>query len=138
MSAEPERYVLDSYALLAYLQGEPGMERVKAVLHAAEDDRCRVYCSWINLGEVLYITERGQGVWRARETLALVQALPIQMLEADSQAVLQAAHIKASHPLAYADAFAVAAALQEEAVILTGDPEFCAVEGLAPVEWLRE
>jgi ribonuclease VapC len=138
MSAEPERYVLDSFTLLAYLQGEPGMERVKALLHAAADERCRVYLSWINLGEVLYITERGQGVWRARETLALVQALPIHLLEASSQAVLQAAHIKASHPLAYADAFAVAAALQEKAVILTGDPEFRAVEALVPVEWLGE
>ena len=138
MSAEAERYVMDSFALLAYLQGEAGMQRVKAVLHAAEVGQCQVYLSWINLGEVLYITERGQGVWRARETLAQVQALPIQMLEATSQAVLQAAHIKANHPLAYADAFAVAAALQEGAVILTGDPEFRAVEALVRVEWLGE
>ncbi|OGO37836.1 MAG: hypothetical protein A2W35_02950 [Chloroflexi bacterium RBG_16_57_11] len=138
MSAEPRRFVLDSFALLAYLQGEAGMGRVKAVLHAAEEDQCQVYLSWINLGEVLYITERGQGLWRARETLARLQALPIHLVEATSQAVLQAAHIKANHPLAYADAFAVAAALQEKAVILTGDPEFQAVEALVQVEWLGE
>ena len=128
MSAEPRRYVLDSFALLAYLQGKAGMERVKAVLHAAEDDRRRVFLSWINLGEVLYITEREQGVWRAHETLALLQALPIRLLEATPQAALEAAHIKANHLLAYADAFAVAAAIQERAVILTGDPRI-------PDEW---
>jgi predicted nucleic acid-binding protein len=138
MSAEPRRFVLDSFALLAYLQGEAGMERVKAVLLAAEKGHAQVYVSWINLGEVLYIIERGKDIWQARETLAQLLTLPIHMLEATSQAVLLAAHIKANHPLAYADAFAVAAAMQEKAVILTGDPEFQAVETLVPVEWLGE
>jgi predicted nucleic acid-binding protein len=49
-----------------------------------------------------------------------------------------AAHIKANHRLAYADAFAVAAALQENAVVLAGDPDFLAAETLVRVEWLKE
>jgi predicted nucleic acid-binding protein len=136
MAAEPERYVLDSFALLVYLQGEAGMERVKEVLHSAERGGTQVYLSWINLGEVMYITERERGVWKARETLARVQALPIQMLDASSHAVLSAAHIKANHRLAYAGAFAVAAALETKAVVLTGDAEFRQVEGMVQVEWL--
>jgi len=136
MKAEPARYVLDSYALLAYLQGEAGMARVKAVLNAAERDECQVVLSWINLGEVLYITEREQGLHRARAVLARVQVLPIKMLEVSSQMVLEAAHLKATHPISYADAFAAAAALSQQAVLLTGDAEFASLEPILRVEWL--
>ena len=52
--------------------------------------------------------------------------------------VLAAAHIKACCPISYADAFAVVTAQDYHCVLLTGDPEFHAVEadGLIAVEWL--
>jgi len=87
MSADPARFVLDSFALLAFFEGETGMERVKAVLKDAEQGRCQVYLSWINLGEVLYITEREQGQLKARETLALIQSFPLQMVEVTPQSI---------------------------------------------------
>ena len=52
--------------------------------------------------------------------------------------MLDAAHIKAGYPLAYADAFVIAAPVALSGVILTGDPEFEIVEGLVQVEWLGE
>jgi len=118
------------------LEGEAGLARVKAVLREAEKGGCQVFLSWINLGEVLYITERERGERRARETLALIESLPIEMLEATSDAVLDAAHIKANHRLSYADAFAVAAALGLGATVLTGDMEFKTVESMIKIEWL--
>jgi len=45
--------VLDSFAVLAYLEGEAGMPRVRSVLEGAEAKRHTVYLSLINLGEVL-------------------------------------------------------------------------------------
>jgi predicted nucleic acid-binding protein len=51
--------------------------------------------------------------------------------------VMAAARIKAQHPLAYADAFAVATAAAHDAVLLTGDPGItrrkvgCRVEDLS-------
>jgi predicted nucleic acid-binding protein len=137
ISAETGRYALDSFALLAFLQGEAGMERVKEVLDASERDECRVFLSWINLGEVMYIVEREKGLKLARDVLARVQDLPIQLVEASPQVVLEAVHIKANHPIADADAFAAAVALRENAVVLTGDPEFNEVEGMVQVEWLK-
>ncbi len=136
MSAEPVRFVLDSFALLAFLEGEQGVERVKEILKDAEKGGTVVFLSWINLGEVLYITEREQGLQQAREALAYVQSLPIQMLEVTPQDVLEAAHIKATHRLSYADAFVVAAAQLQGATVVTGDPEFKSVEALIQVEWL--
>jgi ribonuclease VapC len=138
MSVESACFVLDSFALLAFLEGEAGLARVKAVLKDAEKGHCQVYLSWINLGEVLYITEREQGQRRARETLAHIHSLPIEMLDVSAQAVLDAAHIKANHRLSYADAFAVAAALGQGATVLTGNLEFKTVESIVNIEWLAQ
>jgi ribonuclease VapC len=73
---------------------------------------------------------------RAQEILVLLNHEPIEFVEADRTAILSAAHIKANYPISYADAFVVAAAQTCSGTILTGDPEFHAVEELVKVEWL--
>ncbi len=129
-------YMLDSFALLAYLDGEAGMERVKTILEEATKDQIRVMLPVINLGEILYITEREIGLVQAQAALAAIEQLPIEILPATREAVLAAAHINANHHIAYADAFVVAAAQEFRATVLTGDPEFQNVEKLVSVEWL--
>ena len=131
-------FVLDTFALLAYLQDEPVAARIEKLLENARKEKCRLYISLINLGEILYITERRGGVAKAQDTLALIRQLPIEVRPADEQVVFSAAHIKANHTLSYADAFAIAVAINENAVILTGDPEFESVEALVKVEWLQK
>jgi len=134
VGTEPTRYVLDSFAVLAYLTAEEGMPRVREVLGDASAGRSSVYLSLINLGEIAYIVERERGLAQAQQTLGLIDQMPIQILPASREAVLAAAHVKAGHPIAYADAFAVAAAQSLDAVVLTGDPEFESVKELVRVE----
>ena len=136
MTASASRYVLDSFAMLAHLGDEAGAARVRAVLRAARLDRAEVFLSTINLGELVYITERERGLVQAQIVLNAVEQLPVQILEATRERVLAAAHIKATHAISYADAFVVAAAREMGATILTGDPEFRTVEALVSVEWL--
>jgi predicted nucleic acid-binding protein len=136
MTADQPVIVLDSFAMLAYLGGEPGMDRVQAVLVDSGLMKSRVVMSIINLGEVLYITERELGLPKAQAVLAAIEQLPLVILPTEKDAVLAAAHIKASHRLAYADAFA-AAAQATGGTILTGDPEFTTVQDLIPIEWLQ-
>jgi len=131
-------YLLDSFALLAYLNDEPGNKRVQELLILAANHKCRLLMCMINLGEVLYITECNRGLPQAHRVLALVENLPLELLDASRDLVLDAAHLKARHAISYADAFAAAAALREGAIVLTGDPEFAAVEQLVDVEWLGE
>lgn len=122
--------------MLAYLAGEAGMVRVQEVMEQSSQGRCKILLSLINLGEVIYITERELGLARAQAALAAIEQLPIEVLPATREAVLAAAHVKANYPVAYADAFAIAAALEYQGIVLTGDPEFKAVEQLVSVEWL--
>jgi predicted nucleic acid-binding protein len=136
MPIEPAAYVLDSYALLAYLEGEAGMPRVRDVLSAALQGKPMVYVSLINLGEALYITEREKGLTKAHQAMAAVDQLPLQVVPVSRATVLSAAHIKAHYVVSYADAFAVVTAEEYNAVILTGDPEFKAMAQRVAVEWL--
>ena len=129
-------FILDSFALLAYLTDEPSAARIEQLIEDAKEENCHLFLPLINLGEILYITERRGGVAKAQDTLALLRQLPIEILPADEQAVFSAAHIKANFTLSYADAFVVAAAQKEGAIVLTSDPEFQSVKDLIVIEWL--
>ncbi|MEO6121984.1 MAG: type II toxin-antitoxin system VapC family toxin [Acidimicrobiales bacterium] len=108
---------LDSWAVLEWLKGgEPAATRVDEALGE------RPLMSWINVGEVFYVITRAAGKDMATEVVADLQArASLEVPGADR--VLEAAAIKASFPMAYADAFAVATALAHDATLLTGDPE---------------
>jgi predicted nucleic acid-binding protein len=136
VSVKQPVYVLDSFAVLAYLDSEIGGERVKTILEEASRGKAQVMLSIINLGEVLYITEREVGLVQAQAALAAVEQLPIEILPATKEAALAAAHVKANYPVAYADAFAIVAARESSGTIITGDPEFQAIQELVAVEWL--
>jgi len=129
-------YVLDSFAVLAYLEGEPAAERVRNLLIQAQEGTIRLLLCLVNYGEVVYITERERGLPAAQRVIGLIDQLPITVVAADLTLTLAAAHVKALHSIAYADAYAVALAQAHRATLLTGDPELQAVVGLIAVEWL--
>lgn len=133
-----ERYVLDSFAVLALLAKEPGSERVRKLLAHAETDPPSVLMTWVNVGEVAYIVERRWGKGRVYQVLGALEATALEMREVGRELALTAAGIKARHPLAYADAFAAALATQEDAVLVTGDPEFRQLDGDLSIDWLPE
>ena len=136
--ASPRVYVLDSFAVLAYLEDEPAAARVQELLTQANDGQALVLLCVVNYGEVLYITERERGLPEARRVITLLEQLPIALTTADLALTLVAAHAKAQHTVSYADAYAVALAQTHQATLLTGDPEFHAVEHMVNVEWLPQ
>jgi ribonuclease VapC len=135
--AEQPVYVLDSYAFMAYFQGESAAQKVKEIFIAAQAGKCKIFLSVINLGEILYNLERDAGVEGAKNALSVIQDLPIELLPAETETVIAAAHIKANYPISYADAFVVVAAQKINGVIMTGDPEFEEVTKLVQIEWLK-
>ena len=127
--------LLDSHAVLVYLKGEKGYEKVKSALAAAEKSD-PLLISEINVGEVCYTLLRAGLVGNLDDFLSLLFSLPIEPVPVDFDLILDAARIKAGHALSYADAFAVATARRKGAAIITGDPEFKAVTSLVSVEWI--
>ena len=129
-------YALDSFAVLSYLENEAGAGKVEKILRNAEKYNTHLWMSVINLGEVFYITERERGIAKARTTLSVLDQLPIAVVNADRQQTLIAAHFKARFPISYADAIALATAHTKQAKLLTGDPEFKAIESPVDIEWM--
>lgn len=133
-----KRYVLDSYAILAYLKEESGYEIVLNRIEEANEGKSGLFMSVLNLGEVLYIVERERGLSKAQEVLALIDELPLVIESAGRELTLAAAHLKAHHAIAYADCFAAALAQQKKAVLISGDPDFEKVAEVIAVEWLPQ
>lgn len=131
-----DTWVLDSYAVLALLQGEPGAEDVVKRIEAAQQGKSRVLITWVNVGEVLYTIERRRGADTLPQVLGLLEASAVSFVDVDRGLALAAASIKANHPLAYADAFAAALAIREGAPLVTGDPEFRQLEDQVAIHWL--
>ena len=112
---------LDSWAVLAWLDGdEPAAAAVAKAL-----ERERPAMSWINLVEVSYRLTRDHGEDEAERVIAELRSKVSEDLPGVS-AMRAVASLKAEHPIALADCFAIALAAEDGAVLMTGDPEILA------------
>ncbi len=129
-----KKKVLDSYALLAFLEKEGAYARIQDLL-ATED--APVFMNAVNVGEVFYILSRQRGDRAAEYFLSVIlPGLPISVLDNSFDNVIAAARLKAKHALSFADCFAAATAIRENAVLVTGDPEFRKLGKAVTVEWI--
>ena len=129
-------YVLDSFALLAHFEDEPGGAQVEKLLKAAKAGKTKLFLSVINLGEVYYNTLRERGAEKADEAKLIIEQLPVEIVPADKDFTLEAAKLKGAHSVAYADCFAAALGIRNKAKVVTGDPEFEKFAGEVAVEWI--
>jgi predicted nucleic acid-binding protein len=106
-------------------------------MEALSSSRCSVLMNEINVGECYYIIARERGKEQADYFIdTVINNLPIQIIANSFEDIIEASRVKSLHPLSYADCFAVATAIRENAVILTGDPEFKKVKHLVAIDWL--
>jgi len=130
--------ILDSWALIAFLEDEPAADEVEKLLQQAADERHKLLLSVVNWGEVYYNTMREVSQEAAEQKVQEIASLPIDLVGVgdDLALVRQTAIFKATHKMAYADCFAAALAKLKNADLVTGDPEFKAVEKEIKIAWL--
>ena len=131
--------MLDSYALIGYLENEPFSDQVQEILTGAKDGHIRLYLHVIHLGEVYYVTLRQQGRNLADLAYSRIRAFPVKFVDyIDEELLLTAATLKAKHPISNADSFAAALAMINRCPLVTGDPELRSLErqGIISIEWL--
>jgi len=91
----------------------------------------------LNLGEVYYILAKERGTRQAEYFMKVIfPSLPLRNISNTLSDVIDAAKIKGEYPISYTDCFAVATAIREKAVIVTGDPDFRKVEEKVEIEWI--
>jgi len=141
MNDEPDRFVLDACALIAYFHDEVGAERLEQLLDQAHLDEIELYVASVNAYEVFYDALRRTGSERANELLADVYSLPLSVVETIDQVLIQlAGRFKVTYRMSLADSLALALAGRLNARLVTTDHhEFDVVEaaGAASFYWLR-
>jgi ribonuclease VapC len=118
------RFVLDSYAVLAFFRNEPGGQEVKQLMIQAANDECTLWMSTVNAGEVYYMTKRKENAAKAALAWRQLQQLPIAFSDVNMELAFNAATLKADFKLSYADAIAASLSIQQKAILVTGDAEF--------------
>ncbi len=131
------RVVLDSYALLAFFRDESGSETVKALLRRAADSGLSLMMTEVNYAEMQYIIRRKDGDDLWAETARVLESLPVEFHPVTRALADMAADFKAHYKLSLADAFAAALAKEQKAELITGDPEFKALEKEIRIVWLK-
>jgi predicted nucleic acid-binding protein len=136
MPRKPKTIVLDSWAIMSYLQGEPSAEKVADMIADAHEDNVPLLMSVVNAGEVWYIIARRTSDADADRSIRALKQLGIEMVDADWEIAHDAGRFKAKHRMSFADCFAAALAKHRKAHLVTGDKEFKQVEPDISVIWL--
>lgn len=117
-------YVLDTTAILAFTEKEPGVDQVRSLLREGEQGKARILLSFMTFMEAYYRIWQKQGKDRAEEVLVLMEALPVERVDVNSDLIRLAGEIKALFDLSVADAWIIATAIQQGASLVHKDPEF--------------
>ena len=125
-----KKYVLDTSALMAYLEAEEGSDRVEDVLTAEE-----VILPFISLMKLYYISLQEQGQTVADERYAAFTRYPA-FWQFDKQTTLTAARLKAANRISFADSMIAAIAIQQGAILVHKDPEYDELAGQVEMEAL--
>ena len=121
--------------MVAWIQDEPGGRALEAFLLNADTGKLQLLMSWYNVAETFYTMAKRKKLAVAEEFLARLPSLPIRLVLPDEDDIVAAARVKASHSVAFGDAFAIALAQSERASVITGDEEIRRCK-LVPVDWV--
>ena len=128
--------VLDSWAIIAYLEEEASAERVADIIADAHEEEIPLLMSVVNAGEVWYIIARESSVADADASINQLRDLGIEFVDADWNLAKDAGYFKSKNKMSFADCFAAALAKQRKGHLATGDPEFKQVESEIAINWL--
>src|SRR6185437_5073157 len=100
-------FVLDSSALIRYIDDEPGSSRIVEILKECVAGRSQIRISAVQWGEVAGNVRKRAG---AIEEQRILSRLPseIEVVPATANDARRAAALKIERQIAYADAFALA------------------------------
>lgn len=129
MDPEPT-HLLDSSALLALIEDEPGSDRVEELI-----GQRRAALSALALLEVFYISMQERGQEEAERRYLLLKELGLETVwRLDEPTLLVAGRFKAEHRISLADAWIAATAARRDLVLVHKDPELESLAGSVRLE----
>jgi ribonuclease VapC len=122
-------YVLDTSALLAYIENEEGAVEIDGLLRQALDGETALHISIVSCIEVFYISWQEQGQAVATERLKLLDDLPVSQEPIDNSLTPTIGEIKATRAMSFADCCIAGLAKFKQATLVHKDPEYEQIEG---------
>ena len=116
-----KQYVLDSSALIGFLEGRPGSDKVEQILVKAAEAKRPVLISSASWGEVYFALWRSDGHEVAEQRLRQIDQLPIEVVELDISTSQSAGRLAALCALSYASCLAAGLAERKKAILVTAD-----------------
>ena len=135
MARKPKALVLDSWAVLAYMEDEDTSQKVADLIADAHENGIPLFISVVNAGEVWYILAREVSEAEADKGVEGLRQLGIELVDVDWKLARQAGAYKSKNRMSYADCFAAALARENRASLVTGDKEFKQIENDVTVIW---
>lgn len=136
MTRKAKALVLDTWAVIAYLEDEPSAQEIADLIASAHEEGLPVYMTVVNVGEVWYTIAREVSEEDANSSVKELHDLRIQFENVDWELTQEAARFKSQNKVSYADAFAAALAKVKKADLVTGDKEFKPLEEQIKITWV--
>jgi len=133
----PRNIVLDSHALLSYLEGELGADFVANALGMADQGTLHCLMTIVNWGEVYYSLLRTKGDRRAHEATFVIDQLPVEIINMDMNLVQRASRFREEFRIPNGLCFAASLATRLNCPVMTGDHAFRRLEDEVQVLWLK-
>lgn len=130
-------YVLDSSAVLRYVDNEAGADRVEVILRACVTRQAVVCISALQWGEIAGRLRQRFGETDEMRILSNLLPSEVTIVSVSVERAVRAAGLKIDRKIAYADAFALELTMDSpDHVLITADYGFKAVDDLARIEFL--
>jgi predicted nucleic acid-binding protein len=131
------RYVLDSSAILRYLDDEAGAVRVAEIIKSHLGGHCEAVISALHWGEVAGITCKLHGRPAMGLALSRLSSFGLPIVAADAERAVRSALIKLKRKIPYVDAFGIELASESrEHVFVTADFDFKPASRDVAIEFL--
>lgn len=130
-------FVLDASAVLRYIDGEAGANRINEILKACVSGKAQARISALQWGEVAGKLRKRLGASNQVRILESLIPPDVEIVAASGERAVRASALRVDHSVSYADGFALDLAMDSPGhILVTADYDFKAVEDLARIEFL--
>jgi len=128
--------VLDSHALLLFLEKEEGYEKIQKILFSAVEKDEPLLMTSVDYGDFYTVVLRECTKEKVEELELTFSNLPIRVVDIDAILSREAAKLRAEKKISLANSFAAALTKLRRGELITADKEFKSLESDIKISWV--
>ena len=130
-------FILDSSAVLRYIDDEAGADRIGEIFIGCVQGQCDMRISALQWGEIAGRLRKRLGPRAGMRVLDSLMPNELEIIPATAERAVRASTLRLERKIHYVDGFALDLAMDSpEHILVTADYDFKAVADLARIEFL--